>query len=140
MLSRSYLGPFCFWIWRVALILIITFCVVNFFFIMAIIFENKRHRQEEPPSLVNAKIEEIINQKVYGVKPLFENNMKAQRTRFLIMSYSERSPIAVRISKDENIFTINVNKKLKEIEQTNLVLGWGKHSRTAIVASLSLIR
>ena len=140
LLSRSFLGPFCFWIWRVLLILIITFCVVNFFFILAIIVDDKGQTGKEPAGMVNAKLEEIIQQKVYGVKPLYENKIKVPRTRILIMSYSERSPIAIKIAKDENIFYINVNKKLKETEHANLFLDWSQRSRTAIVASLSLIR
>ena len=139
LLSRSFIGPFCFWIWRVILILILTFCIINFFFIIAIIIKNRRH-SGEPPGMVNAKIEEIINEKVYGVKPLYENKPKYQRNRILILSYSERSPIAGRISKDEKIFYTNINKKLRETQETNLLLGWGKHSRTAIIASLSIIR
>ena len=74
------------------------------------------------------------------MKPLYENKPKSQRNRILILSYSERSPIAGRISKDENIFYTNVNKKLRETQEKNLLLGWGKHSRTAIITSLSLIR
>ena len=90
--------------------------------------------------MVNAKLEEIIQQKVYGVKPLYENKIKVPRTRLLIMSYSERSPIAIKIAKDENIFYINVNKKLKDTNHANLFLDWSQRSRTAIVATLSLIR
>ena len=140
LLSRSFIGPFCLWIWRVILIFIITFCIVNFLFIMAIIMENRRQSMRDPPGMVNAKIEEIINEKVYGVKPLYDNKIKAERNRILILSYSERSPIAIRISKDENLFYLNINKKLKDTQQANLLLGWGKQSRTALVTSLSLIR
>ena len=102
--------------------------------------ENRRQSMRDPPGMVNAKIEEIVNEKVYGVKPLYDNKIKAERNRILILSYSERSPIAVRISKDENLFYLNINKKLKDTQQANLLLGWGKQSRTALVTSLSLIR
>ena len=90
--------------------------------------------------MINAKLEDIIQQKVYGVKPLFKNDDELPKTRFLVVSYSKRSPILEQISKFENLFFIDVNKKLKETSHHNIVPEWGHVTRTSIVATLSLIR
>ena len=42
ILNKTFLGPLCYWAWRILLVSIITFCAVNFIFVVFIIIESKR--------------------------------------------------------------------------------------------------
>ena len=130
-LSGSFLGPFCFWIWRLFLILIITFCVVNFIFLLGIIVDKKIKRFREPPGMVNAKLEEIIQEKVYGAKPLYKIPSETRRNKILIITYSARSSLVSEIATNSDIFQFNVGRKLmlNQINESQIV-----------IASLNFIR
>ena len=42
ILRKTFLGPLCYWAWRVLLISIITFCGVNLIFVIFVLTERKR--------------------------------------------------------------------------------------------------
>ena len=42
ILNKTFLGPLCYWAWRTLLISIITFCAVNFIFVLFIIIQSRR--------------------------------------------------------------------------------------------------
>ena len=55
------------------------------------------------------------------------------------MTYSEDSLLVDLVSRDEQVFFLDVNKKLSE-HNSELRLYWARASRTSLLTALSLIR
>ena len=142
ILNHSVLGPFCYWIWRLLLLVLVLFCLLNLIIIVAVLFERKAEEDEEngPNGIVHRKLEDIIFNKVHGESDLFADvQEKVARTKFLILSYSRHSLLADQIGLEDKIFMINVNEKVRD-HNPSLDIYWGSVSRTNIATALSLIR
>ena len=70
-----------------------------------------------------------------------ETNSRLGRTNFLFLTYSNQSLLMDLIARDEEIFFIDVNRKLREHSPDKMdVKGLSDVSRTVVVTALSLMR
>lgn len=73
ILKTTFLGPLCYWAWRIFLISIITFCGVNLIFVIFLLLERKvpSEQPDSPGGLVQRRLEEIVFNKVHQEEELF---------------------------------------------------------------------
>ena len=91
--------------------------------------------------VIHGHLQDFIHQEVYGEQPLFSIKNKLPRNRILIISYSPASRIAVEVTRNQKVFSVNVNSKLEEVDSPSLKLTWAKKpTSAAILSSLNLIR
>ena len=91
--------------------------------------------------VINGQLQDFIHQEVYGEQPLFPIKNKLPRNRILIISYSTASRVAVEVTRNKKLFSVNVNKKLEEADSPSLRLTWSKKpTSAAVLSSLNLIR
>ena len=91
--------------------------------------------------VINGQLQDFIHQEVYGEQPLFPIKNKLPRNRILIISYSTASRVAVEVTRNKKLFSVNVNKKLEEADSPSLRLTWSKKATSAaVLSSLNLIR
>ena len=140
--KQTYFGPLCFWIWRFLLLGIIIFCCINVVFMLLIFLDNKNSNDDRTASdgLIHRKLEDIVYNQVYGQAELFGDvQKKIARTKFLFVSYAQRSTFIEHLSLEDKLFVLDVNKKIRD-HNPDLDIYWSKVSRTNIVTALSLIR
>ena len=70
-----------------------------------------------------------------------ETNERLGRTNFLFLTYSNQSLLMDLIARDEEIFLVDVNQKLREHNPDKMdVRGLSDVTRTVVVTALSLVR
>ena len=105
------------------------------------IFHSLRSSVAASEKVINGHLQDFIHQEVYGEQPLFPTKNKLPRNRFLIISYSSASRVAVEVTRNAKVFSVNVNAKLEEADSPSLKLNWSKKpTSAAILSSLNLIR
>ena len=91
--------------------------------------------------VIDGQLQDFIHQEVYGEQPLFPIKNKLPRNRILVISYTTASRVAVEVTRNKKVFSVNVNKKLEEMDSPSLRLSWRrKATSAAILSSLNLIR
>ena len=140
--KQTYFGPLGFWILRFVLLGIIGFCCVNVVFMLLIFLDDKSSNDDLSASdgLIHRKLEDIVFNQVHGQAELFgEVQKKIARTKFLFLSYAQRSTLMEHLLLEDRLFVLDVNKKIRD-HNPDLDMYWGKITRTNIVTALSLIR
>ena len=91
--------------------------------------------------IINGQLQDFIHQEVYGEQALFPIKNKLPRNRILIISYTTASRLAVEVTRNKKVFSVNVNKKLEDLDSPSLKLSWRRKATSATtLSSLNLIR